>query len=143
MKLIIFFNEASFPDTTAGRTEAGRMINLAWACISCNRGKRGITIKPPYDDLLNVDNGNIATVFKRDEDYYIQICDTYQDDEFVQQFYDALHLGYETRRLDYLGLQIEGKYQVEKDEECKRKLGETLSILLKKRNRMAVTGGIQ
>ena len=134
---------ASFPDTTAGRTEAGRMINLAWACISCNRGKRGITIKPPYDDLLNVDNGNIATVFKRDEDYYIQICDTYQDDEFVQQFYDALHLGYETRRLDYLGLQIEGKYQVEKDEECKRKLGETLSILLKKRNRMAVTGGIQ
>lgn len=83
------------------------------------------------------------TVFKRDEDYYIQICDTYQDDEFVQQFYDALHLGYETRRLDYLGLQIEGKYQVEKDEECKRKLGETLSILLKKRNRMAVTGGIQ
>jgi len=42
-----------------------------------------------------------------------------------------------------LGLQIEGKYQVEKDEECKRKLGETLSILLKKRNRMAVTGGIQ
>lgn len=138
-----FFNEASFPDTTAGRTEAGRMINLAWACISCNRGKRGITIKPPYDDLLNVDNGNIATVFKRDEDYYIQICDTYQDDEFVQQFYDALHLGYETRRLDYLGLQIEGKYQVEKDEECKRKLGETLSILLKKRNRMAVTGGIQ
>ena len=41
-----FFNEASFPDTTAGRTEAGRMINLAWACISCNRGKRGITIKP-------------------------------------------------------------------------------------------------
>lgn len=49
----------------------------------------------------------------------------------------------ETRRLDYLGLQIEGKYQVEKDEECKRKPGETLSILLKKRNRMAVTGGIQ
>lgn len=138
-----FLNEASFPDTTAGRTEAGRMINLAWACISCNRGKRGITIKPPYDDLLNVDNGNIATVFKRDEDYYIQICDTYQDDEFVQQFYDALHLGYETRRLDYLGLQIEGKYQAEKDEERKRKLGETLSILLKKRNRMAVTGGIQ
>ena len=87
------------------------MINLAWACISCNRG---ITIKPPYDDLLNVDNGNIATVFKRDEDYYIQICDTYQDDEFVQQFYDALHLGYETRRLDYLGLQIEASIRLKR-----------------------------
>lgn len=135
-----FLNESSFPDTVEGRIEAGRLINLVWSCISCNRGKRGITIKPPYDDLLNTDNGNIATVFKRDEDYHIQICDTYQDDEFIQQFYNALHLGYETRRLDYLGLQLEGKYQTEKDEERKQKLGESLSILLKKRNRMVFTG---
>lgn len=135
-----FLNEASFPDTTEGRIEAGRMINLTWSCISCNRGKRGITIKPPYDDLLNIDNGNIAMVFRRDTDYCIQICDTYQEDEFIQQFYNALHLGYETRRLDYLGLQLEGRYQAEKDTERKRKLGESLSILLKKRNCMTVTG---
>lgn len=135
-----FFNEASFPDTTEGRAEAGRMINLVWSCISCNRGKRGITIKPPYDDLLNVDNGNIAGVFRRDKDYYIRICDTYQNDKFIQQFYESLHLGYETRRLDYLELQLEGKYQSEKDEKRKIKLGESLSILLKKRNRMTITG---
>lgn len=135
-----FINEASFPNTTEGRAEAGRMINLVWSCISCNRGKSGITIKPPYDELLNVDNGNIAGVFRRDKDYYIRICDTYQDDKFIQQFYDSLHLGYETRRLDYLGLQLEGKYQSEKDEKRKIKLGESLSILLKKRNRMTVTG---
>lgn len=135
-----FLNEASFPDTTEGRVEAGRIINLVWSCISCNRGKRGITIKPPYDDLLNVDNGNIAMVFRRDGDYYIRICDTYKDDKFIQQFYESLHLGYETRRLDYLGLQLEGKYQAEKDEKRKRKLGESLSILLKKRNHMVVTG---
>lgn len=90
--------------------------------------------------MLNVDNGNIAGVFRRDKDYYIRICDTYQDDKFIQQFYDSLHLGYETRRLDYLGLQLEGKYQSEKDEKRKIKLGESLSILLKKRNRMTVTG---
>lgn len=137
-----FLNEASFPDTTEGRIEAGKMSNLTWSCISCNRGKNGITIKPPYDDLLNVDNGNIATVFKRDKDYYIQIYDTYQDDEFIQQFYNALHLGYETRRLDYLGLRLEGMYQSETNVERKRKLGEGLSLLMKKRNRMTVTGGI-
>lgn len=135
-----FLNEASFPDTTEGRVEAGRMINLVWSCISCNRGKRGIIIKPPYDTLLNVDNGNIAKIFRRDRDYYIRICDTYKDDKFIQQFYESLHLGYETRRLDYLGLQLEGKYRAEKDEKRKYKLGESLSILLKKRNRMAVTG---
>lgn len=135
-----FLNEASFPDTKEGRMEAGRIFNLIWSCISCNRGKRGITIKPPYDDLLNVDVGNIAGVFERDNDYYIRICDTYREDEFIQQFYEALHLGYETRRLDYLGLQLLGKYQSEKDNERKQKLGESLSILLKKRNRMTVTG---
>lgn len=137
-----FLNEASFPDTTEGRAEAGMMVNLVWSCISCNRGKCEITVKPPYDDLLNVDNGNIATVFKRDNNFYIQICDTYQYDQFLQEFYDALHLGYETRRLDYLALQLEGRYKAERDVERKRKLGESLSILLKKRNRMAVTSNL-
>ena len=136
-----FLNEASFPDTTEGRVEAGRMINLVWSCISCNRGKREITIKPPYDDLLNVDNGNIAMVFRRDREFYIRICNTYQNDKFIQQFYKSLHLGYETRRLDYLGLQLEGKCQAEKDEKRKNKLGECLSILMKERNRMVVTDG--
>lgn len=79
-------------------------------------------------------------VFRRDGEYYIRICDTYKDDKFIQQFYESLHLGYETRRLDYLGLQLEGKYQAEKDEKRKCKLGESLGILLKKRNRMVVTG---
>ena len=137
-----FVNEASFPDTTEGRAEAGKMKNLVGSCISCNRGKREITIIPPYDVLLNVDNGNIADVFKRDSDYYIRISDTYQEDEFIQQFYKELRLGYEARRLDYLGCELEGRYKAEKDEVRKRKLGESLSILLKKRNRMTVAGGI-
>ncbi|MBR1742403.1 MAG: HNH endonuclease [Lachnospiraceae bacterium] len=135
-----FLNIASFPDTTDGRIEAGKMINLVWSCISCNRGKRGITIKPPYDNLLNTDNGNIALIFKRDSDYYIRICDTYQDDEFIKKFYESLHLGYETRRLDYLALQLEGKYRNEKDENRRQKLGESLSLLLQKRNRIVNAG---
>lgn len=135
-----FLNEASFADTKEGRIEAGKMANLAWSCISCNRGKRGITIKPPYDMLLNVDNGNIARVFLRDSDYYIRVCDTYRNDEFIQQFYENLHLGYKTRRLDYLGLQLEGKYKMERDANRKHMLGESIGILLKKRNRIAITG---
>lgn len=135
-----FLNEASFPKTTEGRVEAGRMKNLIWSCVSCNRGKRGITIKPPYDDLLNVDNGKIADVFRRDKNYYIRIYDAYREDEFIQKFYEALHLGYETRRLDYLLLQLKGRYQNETNEENKCKLGESLSLLLQKRNRMTVTG---
>lgn len=129
-----FINEASFPHTTEGRSEAGRMNNLVWACISCNRGKSGITIEPPYDDLLNVDNGNIAKIFKRDESFNIKISDAYQDDKFIQRFYNNLHLGYERRRLDYLAVQLQGMYQSEKDEIQKSKLGEMLFRLLKDRN---------
>lgn len=134
-----FLNEASFPNTTDGRAEAGKMINLVWSCISCNRGKLGITIRPPYDGILNTDNGNITKVFQRDDDYYIRISDTYQNDPFIQEFYENLHLGYEARRLDYLGLQLEGKYRAEQNEARKQKLGESLSLLLKKRNRKMIT----
>ena len=133
-----FINEASFDKTTEGKIQAGRMHNLAWACISCNRGKSGITIMPPYDKLLNVDNGNIAFVFKRDENFYIQICDGYKSDEFIKQFYKALHLDYETRRLDYLCLELEGKYETETDKTKKQILGESLFRLLRKRNRTTV-----
>ena len=134
-----FINEASFPDTIEGRIEAGRISNLVWSCISCNRGKSEIVVASPYDNLLNTDNGNIATVFRRDKNYYIQIHDTYKDDEFIQQFYDALHLGYETRRLDYLLLQIYSKYKSEKNVERKQKLGEWLIFLMERRNCMAIT----
>ena len=136
-----FINEDSFPDTIEGRIEAGKISNLAWACVSCNRGKRGITIEPPYDSLLNVDNGNITHVFRRDEDFYIRICDTYQEDEFIQKFYHALHLGYETRRLDYFALKLEGKCNEEKDEKRKLVLLEQLKRLRNRRNHMAVSSG--
>lgn len=134
-----FINEASFPKTTEGKAKAGRLKNLVWSCISCNRGKHGLTIIPPYDNILNVDNGNIANVFSRDENLYIQICDTYKDDDFIKQFYKGLHLGYEARRLDYLGLRLQGMYQNQEDEEKKSQLGEMLSLLIKKRNRMKTT----
>jgi len=135
-----FLNEASFLDTTEGRIEAGKLENLVWSCISCNRGKQGITIEDPYDKLLNVDNGNISKIFVRDDSFYIKINDTYKNDEFIKKFYNALHLGYETRRLDYLELQLEGAYREEKDEERKKVLGKALSVLMKNRNTMTVKG---
>lgn len=131
-----FINEASFPDTKDGRTEAGRMKNLVWACRACNSGKSGFKIEPPYDDVLNVDNGNIASVFKRDRLYNIEISDTYQEDPVVQSFYKKLGLGHEIRRLDYLALEIYHKYRNEKDEARKKEFSDALMMLMMKRNRL-------
>lgn len=129
-----FIHETAYPDTKEGRAEAGRIANLVWSCYNCNRGKGGLMIVPPYDKILNVDNGNIANVFVRDEDYSIKIADTYKNDKFVLSFYKALHLEYEARRLDYLALNLRGKYQKETDPARKQKLGEALSLLMEKRN---------
>jgi 5-methylcytosine-specific restriction endonuclease McrA len=129
-----FVNEAAYPNTKEGRAEAGRMENLVWSCFTCNRGKHDMLIEPPYDMILNVDNGNIAKVFVRDEDYSIKIEDTYKNDKFVLSFYKALHLEYEARRLDYLALKLQGKYKNEADPARKQKLGEALYLLIEKRN---------
>ncbi len=136
-----FVNEASFPDSLEGRAEAGRVKNLVWACISCNHGKKGITLIPPYDDILNPDNGNITKVFWRDKKYNIHVCDTYQNDEMIQKFYKALGLGYEARRLDYLILQLNGKCQSAKSSAQKGQLSEALNLLMQRRNRTKLTNG--
>lgn len=119
------------------------MENLVWSCISCNRGKYDIMIQDPYENSLNVDSGNITKVFYRDEDFSIKVCDTYQEDEFIQNFYKKLHLGYETRRLDYFGLRLRGRYLREKDEEKKNQLGNALNILIRKRNMIKMTSEIE
>lgn len=131
-----FVNEASFPKTAEGREAAGRVRNLVWSCTSCNRGKRALTLIPPYDKILNADDGSIAKVFKRDDQFYIQIRNEFKNDEFVNKFYDELHLGYEARRLDYLLLKMQGMHDSESDEVKKTKLGESIYLLLRKRNTM-------
>lgn len=136
-----FINEASFSDTEEDRIKAGRMENLIWSCIDFNRGKSGLTITPPYDHILNVDQGNICQVFERDKDFYIRINAQYKNDEFVKMFYDSLHLGYQRRRMDYLLLQMYGRMKAERNEMKKNKLGAAFLELLEARNRMHITDG--
>lgn len=129
-----YINEDSFPQTVDGRAEAGKVSNLVWSCSLCNRWKSGLTIAPPYDQLLDPDDGSISNVFKRDEEYNIVISDDYSADPFVKTFYRTLHLGAEVRRLDYLLLRIYGKLQCEKDPEKVAALSRIFIRLLEKRN---------
>lgn len=133
-----FINEASFPKTTAGRIEAGRMTNLVWSCITCNRGKTNVTVAGSYINLLNPDLNNITSVFERNHEYYIKITDAYKEDGFINEFYEKLCLGYERRRIDYMLLELEGMYEEEKDPDKKAQLGESLLRLTQKRNRASI-----
>lgn len=110
------------------REEAGRMENLVLACYDCNRPKSSLLIENEYIEKLNPDFEEIKNVFYRDDDYYIQIAEKFEKDIFINKFYEQLKLGYQTRRLDFLLMNMSGLYDKIKGEPQ----AETLNVLLKK-----------
>lgn len=127
----------SFPDNTAGRIEAGKVSNLVLACYSCNRGKGNLMIDEEHQKMLNPDDGSIAQVFDRDQDYYIRIRPDYVEDQTVVNFYKSLLLGSEFRRLDYLLLEIKNFISTQRTSNptVAEKLGQCLGALIMKRNK--------
>jgi len=67
-----FVCKSSFSADTDGRGEAGKMDNLVLSCYSCNRGKGSLLVTEEYRYLINPDDSSIASVFFRDENYYIK-----------------------------------------------------------------------
>jgi len=126
-----FICESSFPNDTNGRATAGKVENLVFSCYSCNRGKSRLYVELGYQATINPDDNSIATVFSRDEEYYIKISNDSCKDSFVQLFYEKLRLGSEARRIDFLLLEMDNlvaqlldsnKELAEKIEQCKSKL---------------------
>lgn len=124
--------ESSF----ASKAEAGKIENLVLACYDCNRSKSNFLINDKYIDILNPDFEEIKEVFVRDDLYYIRISDKYKNDQFIKDFYGQMKLGYQTRRLDYLLLNMRGlceKLAINDNPESE-KLNVALNKLQKKRN---------
>ena len=135
-----FICEDSFSNDTAGRIEAGKMSNLVLACYSCNRGKGNLTLDEEHQKTLNPDDGSIAHVFYRDENYYICIRSDYVKDDSVVNFYQKLLLGNEFRRLDYLLLEIKNFISTQRTSNptIAEKLERCLGTLIMKRNKTLI-----
>lgn len=131
-----FICESSYSNNTTGRAEAGKASNLVLSCFSCNRGKGDLLIEGKYRELLNPDDSSIATVFIRDDNYYIRIEDKYSDDSLVQTFYKQLLLESELRRLDYLLLEMSSLIAAKKmgNSVLAAKIEHCMSILLQRKN---------
>lgn len=113
---------------------AGEMDNLVLACYDCNRSKSSFLITDEYKSILNPDLEHIKNVFIRDDSYYITISDNYKDDEFVFQFYDKLKLAYQSRRLDFLLMNIHGLCEKLENDSQNNQLSTILRKLQQKRN---------
>lgn len=122
--------ESSFKSSEA----AGKIDNLVLACYDCNRAKKQFLIDDMHKHILNPDLEKIKEVFFRDDTYYIKICDRYKDDKFIKLFYEQLKLGYQTRRLDFLLMNIRGLCERNEGKPQIEKLKSILLSLEKKRN---------
>ena len=126
-----FVAESLFDD----KEEAGKLDNLVLACYQCNRNKKEFEISEEYIEQLSTDNGQIANVFIRDNEYYIRISDAYIHDGTVKSFYDQLQLVHQTRRLDYLLMSMQGLHKKIEGTAQGGKLAEAILILQRKRNK--------
>ena len=135
-----FLGHYAFSKDTAGRSEAGKVSNLVLACYSCNRGKGKLMIDEDHQGTLNPDDGSIAQVFDRNEDYYICIRPDYAEDQVVVDFYQKLLLGSEFRRLDYLLLEIKNFISTQRTSTptVAEKLEQCLGALIMKRNKTLI-----
>lgn len=117
------------------KEEAGKVDNLVFACYQCNRNKKEFEIGEGYTEKLNPDDGQIAKVFFRDDKYYIRISDDYIADETINSFYNQLQLVHQTRRLDFLLINMQGLHKKLKDTTQGGKLAEAILTLQRKRNK--------
>lgn len=114
--------------------DTGQIDNLVYSCFSCNRNKRDFKINNQYVTLLNPDNGNIAKLFIRADDYSIQIQKKYEADYIIQAFYKKLHFNFDIRRLDYLLLCMHGLSKKITNKNDRQKLAKAINLLQTKRN---------
>lgn len=120
--------------TYENKAQAGKVENLVLACYQCNRSKKDFVIKDEYVKRLCTDDGSIADVFYRDSNYYICINDKFIDDETVRKFYEQLHLEHQSRRLDYLLMNMRGLHKQIEGTVKGGKLAEAIVLLQEKRN---------
>lgn len=126
-----FICEASF---NGDFIKAGGINNLVLSCRKCNLAKRDFKWSEEYSSMFNVDDGSIAKLFYRDEDYYIKIEKEYITDSVICSFYNKLKLNEEIRRLDFLLMNMYGFYYKNSNDSRIKIILEYIVFLQRKRN---------
>lgn len=80
--------------------------NLVNSCKFCNRSKSGFICADESHEYIHPDENKLHEIYFRKEDFSIGILPEYFDDKVVNEFYQALKLDNELRRLDYLIMEL-------------------------------------
>lgn len=109
--------------------------NIVCSCQFCNRQKRAFLCEESENNLilLHPDNNLLPQVFYREEDYSIKVKSEYQHNKDIEQFYYALKLDNEIRRIDYLLMEMKDFCKIYEDDGLVLKIKEIISKIEQKR----------
>ncbi|MBC1316912.1 HNH endonuclease [Listeria booriae] len=91
------------------KLEDGRTVNhienLVFSCRKCNQAKKAFDTMQ-HIKLVHPDEGQLSTIFKRNQKYEIVISDGHREDIFIKQFYEKMQFSNPFRKIDYLLLNL-------------------------------------
>lgn len=114
--------------------DTDKLSNLVLACRKCNNSKRKYIVPISKNQLFHPDNGQLSNFFCRRCDYSIAIQQQHANDNDVVEFYNALKLDSQLRRLDFLLMHVETLIQNTSDKFIRDKLAYVENRLCKYRN---------
>ncbi|ARO57743.1 HNH endonuclease [Bacillus cereus] len=86
--------------------EINGISNLVNSCQMCNRSKVDFLCDIESLKLLHPDNNKLPLIFNRESDFSIKVNEKYKNHTTIEEFYNALKLGNQLRRLDYLLMEM-------------------------------------
>lgn len=113
--------------------DVNNIQNLVPACQLCNRKKRDFDFSSP--EIFDVEKG-LNNLFYRDDNFYIKICDQYNNNQEVLNFYKKMVYDQEIRRLDYILISMDGLIKNTNGEKQDILRG-IMNLLTEKRNKIS------
>ncbi len=138
-----FFDIDHFiPSANSEDEEINDISNLILSCKSCNIGKSNFAFLDNHTkNTCFPDNNSISEVYYRADDYTIQIKKEYSQNQDIVLFYNAIKLGSQLRRLDYLIVSMIGlkRYALENEKSFfAADLSKVIDAMIRKKN--TITG---
>lgn len=109
--------------------------NLVNSCKMCNRAKSSFICDEENIENLHPDNNNLHLIYRRDSSFAIEINKEYEDNKIVKEFYDALKLDNQLRRLDYLLMEMKDFCEEYEEDPLTEKIHKLIREVESKRRR--------
>ncbi|MGE6556629.1 HNH endonuclease [Exiguobacterium artemiae] len=93
------------------------ILNLVSSCKTCNRSKSNFICNEEEVELIHPDKNKLKNLFKRKEDFSIEIHVDYAKNSNIENFFKKLNLDSQQKRIEYLIMEMKDFCKEYEDEE--------------------------